>query len=366
MIKKLNFDELRKGGYLLYEYIRGSQSHGLDTETSDIDTGGVYIAPEDEFFSMNCRDHISSEKNDDSWWELGNFAKLISESDPNALESLFVPDECILYCSPLFEEFRKHRDEFISKKSFYRFGGYAANQIERARGLNKMISMPDNMERKTPLDFCFTTIDVNGNQGSVNFDCMFQPRDQKKAGLSKIPNMPGMYYVFYDETGTKGYRGIVADDSNELRLSSIPKGEKPIFIISYNASAYSQHCKKYKEWKEWKEKRNPVRYQSNLHKNYDAKNVCECFRLVTMAIEIANGEGVKCDRRNIDRDFLLSIKQHKFEYDEIMRMLERRKSEMDEAFRNSKIRKNVDKDWIESKLVEIKKKFYAKNLTIEK
>lgn len=364
MMKKLNFDELRKGGYLLYEYIRGSQAHGLDTETSDIDTGGVYIAPEDEFFSMDCRDHISSEKNDDSWWELGNFAKLISESDPNALESLFVPDECVLYCSPLFEEFRKHRDEFISKKSFYRFGGYAANQIERARGLNKMISMPDNMERRTPLDFCYTFID----QGSTKIVDWLRNNnmDPARCGLVNIPNMHDMYGLYYDSTGELHFRGICYDESNTVHLSSIPKGMTPVCYMSYNKDGYVKHCNDYKRWLKWKEERNPVRYQSNLKKNYDAKNVCECFRLVTMAIEIANGEGVKCDRRNIDRDFLLSIKQHKFEYDEIMWMLERRKSEMDEAFRNSKIRKNVDKDWIESKLVEIKKKFYAKNLTMEK
>ena len=52
-----------------------------------------------------------------------------------------------------------------------------------------------------------------------------------------------------------------------------------------------------------------------MMENYDAKNMCECFRLIHMGMEIARGEGVKVNRRNIDREFLLDIKAHKFEYD---------------------------------------------------
>ena len=47
----------------------------------------------------------------------------------------------------------------------------------------------------------------------------------------------------------------------------------------------------------------------------NSKNMAHSFRLVNMGIEIARGEGVKVDRTNIDRDFLLAIRNHQYEYD---------------------------------------------------
>lgn len=358
-MKKDTFENIRKEGRLLYEYIRGSQSHGLATETSDVDTGGVYIASFDKFCASDVEETIADEKNDNSWFELGKFMELIAKSNPNALEALFVPDECVIYEHPLFKEIKDNREEFISKECLASFGGYAIAQIKRARGLNKMIQMPDNMERKTPLDFCV----VPKDQGSTKLVDWLRNAglSQENCGLSKLPNMPGMYGVYYDTTGTKGYRGIVKENSNEIRLTSIPKGEYPIVFMSYNKDGYTKHCIDYKNWKEWKEKRNPVRYQSNLHKNYDAKNIAESFRLVTMAIEIARGEGFKCDRSNIDRNDLLTIKSHKYEYEEIMSMLEGKEKELKEASESSRLKEVNDKEFVETLLVDIRKDFYISN-----
>ena len=51
-------------------------------------------------------------------------------------------------------------------------------------------------------------------------------------------------------------------------------------------------------------------------KNYDAKNMMHVFRLLLMAKEIA-AEGKINVFRN-DREFLLDIKQGKYEYDELV------------------------------------------------
>ena len=49
-IKNLTFSEIRESGSLLFESIRGSHLYGLNTETSDIDTFGVFIGPSEWFF----------------------------------------------------------------------------------------------------------------------------------------------------------------------------------------------------------------------------------------------------------------------------------------------------------------------------
>ena len=48
-IKNLTFSEIRESGSLLFESIRGSHLYGLNTETSDIDTFGVFIGPSEWF-----------------------------------------------------------------------------------------------------------------------------------------------------------------------------------------------------------------------------------------------------------------------------------------------------------------------------
>lgn len=154
-----------------------------------------------------------------------------------------------------------------------------------------------------------------------------------------------------------GYKGMTneAETSNELRLSSVEQWVLPICHISYNKDGYSSHCRVWKEYQDWIKHRNPVRYESNLKKSYDAKNMCECFRLINCGIEIARGEGYKVDRSNVDADFLLDVKNHMYEYDELMEMLEKKNDEMEKAMAESTIPEKIDVDFVNELLLKIRK-----------
>lgn len=449
IMKKLNYKELKNSDRVIYSYIRGSNAYGLENPdgTSDIDTALVYIEPYEQLLGLGLdyQEQISDEKNDNVGYSLKKYMNMLLTSNPTALESLFIPDRCILYEHPIMTELKKHRNKFITKKCFDSFGGYAISQIRKARGLNKKIVNPVT-ERKEPLDFAYTFY----KQGSTKIENWLEHRGlyQKYCGLVNIPNMDmtmGVYYdwgnhflnenvtykdlydayyytneddtielihclkntdkygysekekedikkriefiqlgnmarficefynvnfeinssfdkttfeEWFDKQKPIDYKGMVGEDklSNELRLSSVSKGEKPICYINYNKDGYSQHCREYKEYKEWEEKRNPVRYKSNLNKNYDAKNMMHSFRLLQMCIEIAKGEGFKADRRGIDREFLLDVKNHKYEYDEIIKMLEEKKEEMDKAIAESTIPDKIDENFVNNLLVDIRKK----------
>ena len=154
-----------------------------------------------------------------------------------------------------------------------------------------------------------------------------------------------------------GYRGVInADaDGNELRLSSVEdKNTRPICFISYNQSGYSAHCRQYNEYQEWVRERNPQRYESNLDKNYDSKNMMHCFRLMHMAAEIAEGKGLIL-QRTWDREFLMDVRSHKFEYDEIISMLERDKERMNSKMEQSTIREKIDVDLVNQLMIDIRK-----------
>lgn len=193
----LTFENIEKNNLLLFKYIRGSHAYGLNTETSDIDEGGVFIAPKDVINGLpeNYVSQVSDERHDTVWYEVGRYLELLTKSNPTMLESLFVPDRCIMYKDPIMEKIIEKRDMFITKDAVKSIFGYAKSQIEKARGLNKKIVNPIT-ERKTPIDFCYTFI----YQGSEPISDFLEERGLKQiyCGLNHVPNMNQMYNVFYD------------------------------------------------------------------------------------------------------------------------------------------------------------------------
>ena len=402
-MKKYTIDYLREHNLIIYEYKRGSHLYHLNAETSDEDYGGVFVCPIEDLIGLRSGyvEQVSDEKNDTVFYELGRWLELLLKANPTVLESLFAPEDCIIKSHPIIDEIRKNRDLFVSKQCFNTFYGYGVSQIGKARGLNKKIVNPVT-ERKDILDFCYTF----KNQGSQPIKDWLKEHnlDQKYCGLVNLPNMKDVYGVYYDfaayfkfedidwydvsfqSGGVKylwsnfiseadagkisdrirnkefyHYSGIVNPDeietSNTVRLSSIPKGETPICFMTYNKDGYASHCKDYKEYKEWEEKRNPVRYESNLNKNYDSKNMMHCIRLVRMAKELAQGKGFNVVR-DADRQYLLDIRNHKFEYDEVMAQVNKEIEEMEEAMKNCSLQEEIDYDKVNELLIRVRKQFY--------
>ena len=402
----MTIEELRNSGLIAYEYKRGSHMYHLNTETSDEDFGGVFFCPKKMLLGLRGRyeEQVSDSKSDVVFYEFGRWLELLLKSNPTVLEGLFAPEDCIVgEVHPAVRKILDNRELFLSKECFKTFYGYAVSQISKARGLNKKIVNPVT-ERKDILDFCYTFND----QGSLPIKKFLAENglDQKYCGLVNIPNMSdgdsSIYGVYYDfaayfkfenidwardwyngnspykkffpsvteQLSIQGriedkeffhYGGIVHPDeiekSNTVRLSSVPKGEKPICFMAYNKNGYMRHCRDYKDYKEWEKNRSPVRYESNLGHNYDAKNVMHCMRLVRMAKELAQGKGFNVVR-TWDRDYLLDIRNHKFEYEDVMAQLEKEKLEMEEAIKSCTLPEKVDFDKVNDLLYDVRLKYY--------
>ena len=372
---------------LAYKFVRGSTLYNTNIETSDVDYGGVFILPNEKLIGLSdfYQDQVSDEKHDTTYYEFNRWVELLMKANPNALESLFVPtDKVIGDIHQAVQLIIDNRDMFLTKECFKSLSGYAYAQIQKCRGLNKKCVQPV-MEKKEVMDFCYTFKD----QGSQPMKEFLAERglNQKYCGLVSIPNMKDTYGVYYDfashrnfeprndvfseyvaSYGTEfclevmlrtdnkqflGYSGIVHPEgkSNEVRLSSIPKGEIPICFMTYNQQGYESHCRKYKEYYEWVEKRNPARYESNLKSNYDVKNVAHCVRLLHMGLELARGEGFNVVR-TWDRDMILDIRNHKYEYEEIIDYVENVFAEMKELAEKCDLPKTVDKQKVNELILQ--------------
>jgi uncharacterized protein len=273
---QLTIQDLRDRGLMLFEVISGSRAYGTYKPTSDTDYRGVYYLPIDNLLGYDYVEQVSDATNDAVYYEIGRFLQLLQSQNPNIIELFNMPEENIIYKHPAFDMILEHKDKFISKVCRDSFGGYAVAQIKKARGLNKKIVNPVAKERKSIIDFCYV---IDGYSSTPLRDFMDNSGyQQNKCGLVNVPHARDIYAMFYDHYASKensrlGYRGIVNDDdtSNEVRLSSIPKGEKPVATIIYNKDGYTSYCKDYKEYWEWVEKRNDDRYNTNQEhgKGYD-------------------------------------------------------------------------------------------------
>lgn len=351
---ELTIEKLKDSGLIAYEYIRGSTLYGLNNQDSDIDIGGVYIAPIESVIGLPTfyKSQVSDERNDTTYYEVGTWLGLLLNSNPNAIESLFVPnDKVIGSIDDRIKIIIENREAFLTKKLVNSLYGYAYNQIKKARGLNKKIVNPV-VNRKTPLDFCYVTY----RQGTISIEKWLEINNMKQedCGITNLSNMRDVYALYHSTSNDICYRGIIFEDSNDIHLSKIPIDEKPINTLYYNKDGYIMHCREYKEYQDWVAKRNPVRYESNLNKNYDSKNMMHCIRLMHMGIEVLEGKSFNVVRTD-DKEFLMDVRNHKFEYDNLIEYVDKIKDKFDNLIKDSEIPEFIDIDFINDLLVKIRR-----------
>ncbi len=394
---KYTIEYIKKNNLILLEAIAGSISYGTNIETSDEDIRGVYICEMEDYLSGDYPDQISDLTNDTVYYELRRFLELVGTNNPNILELLNVPEDCVLIKHPLFDLILAEKEKFITKACKNSFAGYAVAQIKKARGLDKKQNWEkDRVTRKDVLDFCY--IIEKGQSIPWKKWNNLRGFEEKFCGLTNITHCKDIYAVYYDVMAELlhseiqqipfrplikkflrffnfpmgfGYKGLVKvgeedEDgkinygiSNQLRLSSIPKGEKPVGVIYFNKDGYTEHCKDYSEYQEWLEKRNIHRYVDNkAHgQSYDSKNMMHCQRLINMATEIGEGKGIIV--RRPDKDYLLSIRRGEVDLAELIEKGEESVKNMDKIFEHSNLPNKVDLHIIRNLLIKIRKEFYG-------
>ena len=380
-----------EGAEPLLIVIRGSQAYGTNLPTSDIDYAGVYIQSQEDIYGTSYKEQINDDKNDTVFYEVRRFLELVASNNPTILELLNTPEDCIIYKHPLFDEILKHKEEFITKVCAKSFGGYAIQQIKKAKGQDKKQNWEkEKVTRKDVLDFVYVLKDGQSIPWKVwNSERGFE---EKFCGVVNIPNARDVYAVYFDQEAYQcfgetipeymkenakrwrreagkpmgfGYKGLIKSgegvslaESNALRLSSIPKGETPICNIIYNKDGYTAHCKDYKSYQDWLENRNEQRWvdvQSHGQK-IDGKNMMHCRRLLEMAREIGEGQGIKVRRAN--KDYLISIRKGEIDLESLIAQAELDIIEIDEIFANSNLPDQVDPKLVHELLVKLRRNFY--------
>jgi len=114
----------------IYSCIVGSLAYGLDTEDSDTDIRGIYVAPAELQWSLfGMPEQFEDNAEQSCYWEIQKFIVMALRANPNILECLFSP--MVEKITPLGEEMLALRDGFLSQMVFQTFSGYAMSQFKK-------------------------------------------------------------------------------------------------------------------------------------------------------------------------------------------------------------------------------------------
>lgn len=123
----------------------GSHAYGTNHKQSDYDIVGFCIPPKEIVFP-HLRGEIEGfgrKKKRFRQWEVQHseyditiyslpvYFSLVMENNPNMIDSLFLPENCIIYMSHIGKKVVDKRHMFLHKGAFHRFKGYAYSQLHK-------------------------------------------------------------------------------------------------------------------------------------------------------------------------------------------------------------------------------------------
>ena len=138
----------------VYEVIMGSMAYGVADNASDLDIYGVVVPTQSMVFPHltgkiqgfgpkapnweNQQQHHmriqgdGDKEYDVNLYSLITYFQLCYENNPNMLDSLFVPDRCVLIPNhPVGQHMRAHRRLFLSKRIANKMRGYAFSEFKK-------------------------------------------------------------------------------------------------------------------------------------------------------------------------------------------------------------------------------------------
>jgi predicted nucleotidyltransferase len=116
--------------HVIYRCIVGSRAYGLETEASDTDLRGIYLAPAELQWSLyGAPEQFEDNATQSCYWELQKFLVMALKANPNILECLYSP--LVDKVTPIGERLLAIRDRFLSQMIFQTFNGYALSQFKK-------------------------------------------------------------------------------------------------------------------------------------------------------------------------------------------------------------------------------------------
>lgn len=295
--------------------LAGSHSYGLATPESDIDLRGLCIPPRQYFHGFNNTFEQVEGKDEDKniefcIYEIRKFLRLCAVSNPNITELLWLDPADYLTLTPAGEKIIAARDNFLCKEAMFRFVAYSVGQVNKIKSHRHWLLNPMKVEPK-----------------------------REDYGLPK-----GQALITHDQRGAM---------DNLIEKGSIKENElSPNFIQALaKEKGYFQAHRQWEQYQGWLKTRNKKRAALEAKWGYDLKHASHVVRLLKMCREIAIEHRVIVKRH--DREEILAVKNGAWSYEQLLEWAEQQKIELDELYKTSTLRAEVDMNWLDNLCIEI-------------
>jgi uncharacterized protein len=366
---------------IIYLTVHGSQSYGLATELSDVDVKGICIPPqsvEDNLFHKFEQsdnhpvveqqfNHLKNPKNpklESTVFSLKKFFVLAANVNPNIIELLWTDPTDHYVVDETMEELLNSRDLFLSSKAKFTFSGYAFSQAAKIERHRKWL-VEGELHQPTRSEFKLPDVSPRGfdevnkyikqkiedwNLSKFSLEEM-ERNDLKETIWELITEVSGAK-VTWDNWPEVYWLSVQNKLVHDLGLS------EEVAKLIQAEYAYKRAVEKYNSWLNWKKQRNPARAILEEKSGYDTKHASHLVRLMRMGYEILN-EGKVVVKRP-DRDEILAIKNGAWSYDKVMEYAQAMQSKLDEAYKTTKLKKNVDFEKVNNLYHSLRRKYAEK------
>ncbi len=358
--ESLRTDESKR---LIFEGVWGSHAYGTTTPESDEDSIGVYVLNQSAYLSLcPLPEQVSDMRHDHNFYSLKNYLKLAANANPNILDSLYLPEDCILKKTEYWSYLQAHKELFISQQACQTYCEYALSQIKKAKGCNKRVHNPQPLKMPTEEDFCHVIL-VSSKDGLPSRPLSLDNAqiNLKECHVAAVEKSSELYRLYYYGAGAKGvFRGGI------LTCENIPIEDETsrfVGLLIYNKNGFEQAKRAHRQYWDWIQTRNEKRWlsQESGEMDYDAKNLMHTFRLLYSGINIMEtGEPiVRFSGEKLQK--LMDIRHGIFTYDELLSEAERLLRRLDNLKVHSHLRERADINKVDRLLFEITTQWEKEN-----
>lgn len=340
--------------HVIFRGVWGSHAYGTSTPESDRDSIGVFILPRADYLSLRgAPAQISDASNDNRFYSLKNYCELAARANPNLLDSLFLPPDCVLYATPYWEKLQRRRRLFLSRQAGRTYCEYALAQIRKARGCNKRVYHPQPEKPPEAEEFCrFLPRSAPGMPA--------RPLRLSDAGITlahchaAAVEQSSELFRLYDYGADA--RGVFRNGM--LVCESIPaedENSRFLGLLLFNRNAFEKARSEHRHYWEWRRNRNENRWrtQESGELDYDAKNLMHTFRLLYSGIHILKTGEPLVRFSGGQLRTLREIRRGVFSFEELQNQAAILVGELETLRHSSALPEEADRDAIDRLLLEI-------------
>ena len=335
---------------------RGSQAYGTSTPESDLDIGGVAIAPKEYYhgFTQEFEDVVQHEP-DLAIFEVRKFLTLASCCNPNIIEMLYTEEEDYLLVTPAWRHILEIRDCCLCKSARYRFAGYAMDQMQKIRLHRRWLLYP-RKEPPTRTEFKLPErAEIKPNQLAAAMAAVQKQLDKWAfKDLEDLdPETRTLVMERFEETLLQLTHWAWVDREDKQWVAAAEYlGFATNFIeVLDKERRFLAAQKDWTHFLKWKSERNKARAEMEAKFGYDGKNALHLVRLMTMGEEILSGLGVRV--RRLDAEKLLKVRRGEWSFEKLEAWFEEKDKALALLMETSPLPKHPDREKINAVCIRV-------------